>query len=86
MYNRGRKANWICHIVRKNCLLNHVIEGKKEWRIKVMGRRGRRCKQPLDGLKETTCYWEMKEETLDHILWRPRFGRGCGPVVRQGKK
>jgi hypothetical protein len=29
-YNNGRKANWIGHIVRKNCLLNHVIEGKRE--------------------------------------------------------
>ena len=23
------------------------------------------------------------KETLDHTLWRTRFGRGCGPVVRQ---
>jgi hypothetical protein len=25
-----RKANWICHILRRNRLLEHVIEGKKE--------------------------------------------------------
>jgi hypothetical protein len=25
----------------------------------------------------------LKEEALDRILWRTRFGRGCGPVVRQ---
>jgi hypothetical protein len=25
---RGRKANWIGHILRRNCLLSHIIEGK----------------------------------------------------------
>jgi hypothetical protein len=25
----------------------------------------------------------LKEEALDRIKWRNRFGRGCGPVVRQ---
>jgi hypothetical protein len=25
-----RKTNWIVHILRKNCLLKHVIEGKVE--------------------------------------------------------
>jgi len=38
-----REANWIGHILLRNCLLKHVIEGKIEGRIKVMGRRGRRC-------------------------------------------
>jgi hypothetical protein len=27
-----RKADWIGHIVRRNCLLKHVIEGKMEGR------------------------------------------------------
>jgi hypothetical protein len=27
-----RKANWIGHILRRNCLLKHVIEGKLEGR------------------------------------------------------
>ena len=45
---KRRKANWMCHIWRRNCLLNHVIEGKIEGRIYVTARRGRRCKQPLD--------------------------------------
>jgi hypothetical protein len=26
---RKRKANWIGHILRRNCLLKQVIEGKK---------------------------------------------------------
>ena len=25
---RKRKANWICHVLRRNCLLKHVTEGK----------------------------------------------------------
>jgi hypothetical protein len=30
---KGRKDNWIGHILRRNCLLKHVIEGKIEGRI-----------------------------------------------------
>jgi len=30
-----RKANWIGHIWRRNCLLKHVIEGKIEGRLDV---------------------------------------------------
>ena len=48
-----------------------------------MGRRRERCKQLLDDLKEKKGYWELKEEALDRTLWRTRFGRGCGPVIRQ---
>jgi hypothetical protein len=49
----------------------------------MTGRRGRRCKQLLDDLKEKRRYWELKEEALYRTLWRTRFGRGYGPVVRQ---
>jgi hypothetical protein len=28
--NKRRKANWIGHILRRNCLLRHFIEGKIE--------------------------------------------------------
>jgi hypothetical protein len=48
---KRRKANWIDHILRRNCVLRHVIEGKLEGRIEVTGRR-ERCKQLLDDLKE----------------------------------
>jgi hypothetical protein len=37
-----RKANWIDHILRRNCLLRQVIEGKINGGIEVTGRRGRR--------------------------------------------
>jgi hypothetical protein len=80
---KRRKANWIGHILRRNCLLQHVIEGKLEGRIEMSGRRGRRRKQLLDDLKEKKRYWKLKEEALDRTLWRTRFERGYGPVVRQ---
>jgi hypothetical protein len=80
---KRRKANWIGHILRRNCLLKHVIEGKLEGKIEVMGRRGRRRKQLLDDLKEERGYRNLKEEALDYTLWRTCFGRGYGPVIRQ---
>jgi hypothetical protein len=78
---KRRQANWIAHILHRNCLLKHVIEGKLEGRIEMTGRRGRRRKQLLDYLKEKRRYWKLKEEALDRTLWRTRFGRGYGPVV-----
>ena len=35
---RKRKANWIGHILRRNCLLHRVIEGKIKGGIEVTGR------------------------------------------------
>jgi hypothetical protein len=63
--------------------LKHVIEGKLEGRIEMTGRRGIRRKQLLDDLKEKRRYWKLKEEALGRTVWRTRFGRGYGPVVRQ---
>ena len=37
-----RKANWIGHILRRNCILQWVIEGKIKGAIELTGRRGRR--------------------------------------------
>jgi hypothetical protein len=48
---RKRKANWIGHILRTNCLLQRVIEGKIQGGIEVTGRRGRRRRKLLDDLK-----------------------------------
>jgi hypothetical protein len=60
--------------LRRNCLLKQVIERKIEGRIEVMGRRGRRCKKLLVDIKETRGYWKFKEEALDRVLWKTRFG------------
>jgi hypothetical protein len=49
----------------------------------VTGRRGRRRKKLLGYLKERRGYSHLKEEALDRTVWRNRFGRGVGPVVRQ---
>jgi hypothetical protein len=72
---KRRKASWIGHILGRNCLLKHVIEGKLEGRIEMTGRLGRRRKQVLDDLKEKRKYWKLKEEALDRTLWRTRCGR-----------
>jgi hypothetical protein len=40
----------------------------------------------LDDLKERREYSHLKEEALDRIMWRARFGGGFGPVVRQTTK
>jgi hypothetical protein len=79
---KGRKANWIGHILRRYCLLKQAIEGKIEGR-EVTGRRRRRRKQLLDHVRERRGYCKLKEETLDSTVRRIRFGRGCGTVVRQ---
>jgi hypothetical protein len=80
---RRRKSNWIGHILRRNCLLKQVIEGKIKGEIEVTIRRGRRRKKLLDDLKDRRGYSHLKEEALDRTIWRNRFGRGVGPVVRQ---
>ena len=76
---KRRKANWIGHIVHRMCLLKHVIKGKIEQRIEVMGRQGRRHKQLLGDLKEKRGKWNLKEQAPDHT----HFGRDCGPVLKQ---
>ena len=80
------KAIRIGHILRRNCLLKQVIEGKIKRVIEVTGRRGRRRRKLLDDLKERKKYSHLKEEALDRPLWRARFGRTFGPVVRQTTK
>jgi hypothetical protein len=64
--------------------------------IEVTGRQGRRRRKLLDDLKERRGnshlkeerrgYSHLKEEALDHTMWRARFGRGFGLVVRQTAK
>ena len=80
---RKRKANWIGYILRRNCLLKQVIEGKIKGEMKVTRRRGKRRKKLLDDLKDRKGYSHLKEKALDGTMWRNRFGGGFGPVVRQ---
>jgi hypothetical protein len=64
-----RKGNWIGRILRRNCLLKHVIEGK----IEGTGRRGRGRKQLLDEAnkeKYVNLYEEALDRTLQNCLWK----------------
>ena len=49
---RKRKANWVGHSLRRNCLLEQVIEGKIKGEMEVRRRRERRRKKLLDYLKD----------------------------------
>jgi hypothetical protein len=68
--------------LRRNCLLQQVIEEKIKGGREVTGRRGWRRRKLLDDLKERRGYPHLKEEALDRTIWRARFGRGFGPNVR----
>jgi hypothetical protein len=61
---KGKKANWIGLILRKNGLLKLIIEGQ----IEGMERRRRRREQLLDDYKKMRKYLEFKEETLDSTV------------------
>ena len=57
---------------------NIVVDGKIG-----TGCRGRKRKQLLDDIKETGRYLKLTADALDGSLWRTRFDKGCGTVVRQ---
>jgi hypothetical protein len=81
-----RKANWIGHILRRNCLLQPVTEGNIQRVIEVTGRQGRRRTKLLDDLKESRGYSHLKEEALDRTMLRACFGRSFAPVVKEAIK
>ena len=68
-------------MLRRNCFLQEVIEGKIKGQTEVTRRRGRMCKKLLDDLKDRRGYFQLKEEALVRTMWRNRFGRDFGPVV-----
>jgi hypothetical protein len=75
---------WIGHIMRWNCLLKHVIEGKLEGRIEETERRGGRRKHLLDDLQKTGIYWELESgRTRSHFM-ENRLGKSlqtCGKTT-----
>ena len=75
-------------MLRRNCLLKHVMEGKIEKNIEMTTKRGRKRKQVLDDLKETTgCMkLKLKEESLHRALRKAGFANSYGPVVRRSEK
>jgi len=80
---RKRKFNWIGHILRRNCLLKQVIEGKIKGELEVKRRRGRRRKKLLDDLRDRRGYSHLKKKALDCTMLRNRFGGGFGPLVNR---
>jgi hypothetical protein len=72
-----READWIGHVLHRNCLLKHVLEEN----IEVMGRQGRKRKQLLDDL-EKRIYWKLKDAVYC-IVWSTRFERGYGHLLRR---
>jgi hypothetical protein len=85
--HRKRKTKLIGCILCRNHFLKHIIERRIEERIEMKRRRRRRRrirrKEELGDLKEMRGYSELKDEALYDSLWRTRFGRGYGPVVRR---
>jgi hypothetical protein len=67
-----RKANWIGHILRRNCLLQQFIEGKVKGGIEVTGRRGRRRRKLLDDLKERRGFegGSSRSHDMEISLWK----------------
>jgi hypothetical protein len=66
-------------MLRKNCLLKHVIKGKTEG----LRRRGRNLNRLLDDLQENNRDWNLKGEGGDRTGWITRLGREYAPVARQ---
>jgi hypothetical protein len=64
-------------MLRRKCLLTHIIERKIEGGIEVTVRQERRRKQLLDDLKKRRGYWKWKEDALYCTGW----SRGYGPIV-----
>jgi len=79
---KRRRDNWIGHMLGRNCLVRQGTEGKIVGRIEVTGRRGTRRKQLLNDLKEKKGNRKLK----DRKIWRTRFGRSNGAIVRQTRE
>ena len=79
MCTRRKKAKGI----GRKCLLKLITDKKDRRKYTRDGKMKRKTEQLLDDLEEARRYWKLKEKTLDHTLWRTRFGRGYGLVIRQ---
>jgi hypothetical protein len=85
-YVNGRRTGFVTFCVETAFCNGLLKETYIQGGIEVTGRQGRRRRKVLDDLKERRGYSHLKEEALDCTMWRARFGRGFGPVVRQTAK
>jgi hypothetical protein len=67
------KTAWTDHISRRDCLLKHVIEGKKKGRIEVTEIRGRRRKKLLENFQEKRLLeierGSIRSHRMEKALW-----------------
>jgi hypothetical protein len=84
-YVNGRQTELVIFYV-ETAFYNGLLKERYKEGIEVTGRQGRRRRKLLDDFKERRGYSHLKEEALDCTMWRARFGRGFGPVVRQTTK
>jgi hypothetical protein len=84
---KRRKANWIGHILGRNCLLKHTAERRIEGRKEVMGERRGRHKQLLHDLQRRIGCWKLTDRKYQSEL---AFERAIGltrdtPAMNDGQ-
>jgi hypothetical protein len=84
-YVKGMQTGLVTFYV-ETAFYNGLLKERYTGGIEVRGRQGRRRMKLLDDLKERRGYFHLKVEALDRTMWRARFGRGFGPVLRQTNK
>ena len=84
-YVNGRRTGLVTFCA-ETAFYNGLLKESYKGGIEVTGRQERRRRKLLDDLKKRRGYSHLKEEALDRTMWRARFGRGFGPVVRQTAK
>jgi hypothetical protein len=84
-YVNGRRTGLVTFCV-ETAFYNGLLKERYKGGIGETGRQGRRRRKLMDDLKERRGYSHLKQEALDRTMWRARFGRGFGPVVRQTAK
>lgn len=67
----------ICHILRRDCLLKYVNEGKIKRRKEVGEIPESRRKQLLDVLEGKRGYCKLREEALDGTVWSNELMSEC---------
>jgi hypothetical protein len=72
---KSRMANWIGHVLRRNCLLKHIIKGNIKGAIEVKEKQ-ERSKLTLDNLqaKKKKRYWILKRGSnrscpVENSMW-----------------
>jgi hypothetical protein len=75
-------CSWYCVYIPCTTFINTVVF----WLINIFYDFVLNKHNVLDDPKERRGYSHLKEKALDRTMWRARFGRGFGPVLRQTTK